>query len=317
MKKRLIWVPQYPCQLRYPEWWFIEIPRKLSHVYEVITLGMWWYKESSNDAKIKKDEWTPIEESLRFEQGQIEEYLDLELREDDTLLIADLSFQESFCSQLYFKRPKKCYAYCHGTSLNKFDLFEDDRESKFLCESGHAKLFDNVFVGSEYHKDKLKWDNTSVIGLPRNSLLLKVTRERIWDIVSVARPCVQKIDSQIENEIFCYYNIKRNEDVNDWFEYSELLSSSKILLISSQEDTFNYSLLDSLTCGCIPIAPRKLCFPEILPDYLLYDDAQEAIKIIRNILNDKVQIKDIKLLNENLVFGFYSNLILQMGGFNE
>lgn len=312
---RIIWVPQFPTSMRYQEFWFSEIPKQLSKEFEVITLGETYDFPKTTSVNNEVD-WTPIQKSLNFELYQIYQYQSLKLLPDDILFVADLSFQSTFCSQLYFKRPKKCYAYCHGTCKNKFDLFENDRSSKWMVETGHSKLFDIVFVGSQYHKNKLGWNNIEVIGLPRNPKVINMNlysnkiRKRLYFIISVARPCIQKITKKDENKIIEKMQIKINRKMcSEWDEYSEFLSTSRVLLISSKEDTFNYTILDALQCGCIPVAPNRLCFPEILPNFLLYNNPDEAVEIISNILNNEVQIDDVKLKNEYLVSNFYKNLI--------
>ena len=155
---RLILVPQYPTKLRYQEWWFEYLPHEfLRHFDSVITLG--GFIEVSNLTTEDATMFSPVETALEFEALQIQQYSSLEITEKDILLLCDLSFPGLFPQVLFHKRPKKCFAICHATSLNAYDYYMKDRQIKYPIEKNTAQLFDKVFVGSQYHANKLGWKN--------------------------------------------------------------------------------------------------------------------------------------------------------------
>ena len=140
-KSRIIFVPQFPTKMRYQEWWFWKFPEEFEKAgYEVVRLG----NENSRGFcpnygyKIGSKNFSPIKSSIAFEMNQIQEYMDLKLRDDDILFLADLSFPGMFANVLHHKRPMGVYAFCHATSLNDFDYFQKVRHSKFQVERGQA-----------------------------------------------------------------------------------------------------------------------------------------------------------------------------------
>ena len=120
-KMRIIYVPQYPTSMRYQEWWMWKIPQEFSNAgYEVTVLGkdyakMMAYRRGSLDM------FSPINMSIEFETEQIREYMLLDIKDDDILFLSDISFPGFFSNVLYHKRCSKMFAFCHATSINKFD----------------------------------------------------------------------------------------------------------------------------------------------------------------------------------------------------
>ena len=47
--------------------------------------------------------------------------------------------------------------------------------------------------------------------------------------------------------------------------------------------------MDAIICGCIPIAPNYMCFPEILPREYLYKSEKEFRDIIHRVMDGSLQ----------------------------
>jgi hypothetical protein len=302
---RLILVPQYPTPLRYQEWWWKVFPKELAKYFdEVIVLG----NKDVNIVVPFLGEFAPMQIATSFEARQIEEYLFLDLKNDDTLLLCDLSFPGLFAQALYHKRPKKCFAICHATSLNRFDYYAKDRQSKYPVEKAVAKVFDRIFVGSLYHKHKLRgWKNITVTGMP----FAPFTGEqniKEYNIVSVARRGKQKRNARLENLISkalgCEIITPR---CRSWVEYYDFLSKSKVMLITSNEETFGYQVLDAITNGCIPIAPNRYSYPELVSKNYLYNNYIEAIELVDDALAGKLSVP--RLLIQDNFFGKVSYIM--------
>jgi len=308
---RLIYVPQYPAPMRYQEWWINEFTKEFKKEYdEVIVLGS-NYLFKTRLTRQSTDMFSPINEAINLETIQMNDYMSLNIRDDDTLFLADISFPGLFCNVLYHKRCPKMYAFCHATSLNKYDYFTSIRNYKSKNEKIHASMFDTIFFGSEYSMNKTGWKNGIVTYLPKppENIISNTKEEKVINIISVCRPNIQKTNSKLEKHIEKTLGIKiHREEVNTWFEYSSLLSKSKINLISSKEDTFNYSIMDSIRCGCIPIVPNTLCFPEILPRWWRYDNGYELIIKLKQTLHTN-DFELPEMFCENQVNNFFKNMI--------
>ena len=282
---RIIFVPQYPTPMRYQEWWYDEMPFKLRQAgFDVEVLGDYWVKQFRNVESDPKM-FSPINTAINFEAEQIKQYMNMNLYTDDILFLADLSFPGFFANVLYHKNPSRSYAFCHATSINTYDYFEDVSYSKFLVERAHAKVFEKIFVGSYYHRDKIEFPNCEVVYLPIPPLKTFRSKKKKYDIVSASRPTKQKVDMGLEMAVENKFNTKIiRKKFDTWEKYYKFLSQSKILLVTSHEDTFGYQLVDAALNDCIPIARKALAYPEILPSTYLYEDRDELFRRIESVL---------------------------------
>lgn len=324
---RLILVPQYPSKLRYQEWWYTEFPKQYSEYFdEVLVLG----QGEVDLEKAPDKDFSPMKKAIEFEMQQVKEYLNIDLRRDDCLLLCDISYPGIFSNVLFHKRPSKCFAVCHATSKNKYDYFQKDRAGKWKTESGYAKLFDAIFVGTEYHKQKLGWNNTTVTALPLPPADLggKTNKDMIHpllpigaEIVSIARPGRQKRNLAFERALSEKMGITIIHINNlyprqiDWKTYFNFLKASNILLITAQEETFGYQIVDAVLNGCIPVAPKICSYPELLPAQYLYSDIEEATSIISYIQEGRLSVPE--LLNKEMCETFFSETSWIMQGVKE
>lgn len=315
---RIIFVPQFPTEMRYSEWWFTEFPKQFrERGFDVIVLGE-KYSIGMRRRLTNAQGFSPIARAIEFEMRQIEEYMLLDLHDDDILFLADISFPGLFVNILYHKKCPNKYAFCHATSLNKLDYYESVRGSKFPAETAQALLFDNIFIGSKYHQDKLQWPNTMVTYLPFPPFKKEIyTNNKVIDIMSAARPTPQKVDIKLERKIESFFKLEvQRPKSGSWVNYYWNLQSSKILIITAFEDTFGYQIVDAIMNNCIPLARRDLAYPELLPDEYLYSDEDELFHKIDYILNANVdwvpKVGVPKLLCEEQMNKFYDVICGEM-----
>jgi hypothetical protein len=304
---RLILVPQYPTKLRYQEWWFDRFPEEFSFYFnEIIVLG----GEAHYTIEDLGNSFAPVEASIAFELLQIQIYNEMQLKKDDILLLCDLSFPGLFANILFHKRPNRCFAICHATSKNAHDYYAKDKKIKFPIETNQAKLFDAIFVATEYHKHKLNWGNVIVQGFPNPPFPIPVpTANKEYPIISVARNSVQKRTLHIEKEVEKAFNTQIvRPDVQTWEEYYSFLASAKVLLITSKEETYGYQVVDAVLNDCIPIAPNHFSYPELLPKEYLYNTIGELIQIIIKALHNKLSVPELKVHPDY----FYQNIYMYM-----
>lgn len=80
-------------------------------------------------------------------------------------------------------------------------------------------------------------------------------------------------------------------------------SSLFYLIVSS----FNSFRLEAAYCGCLPVAPNKLVYPEIYPDTSLYNTSNQLIKMLYNwCKNRHLFERDRAIFYENFDFDKYS-----------
>jgi len=315
---RIIFVPQYPSNMRYQEWWFKTFPDEFEKGgFSVLTLGEDYALQLECETR-DLEMFSPINKAIELECVQINEYMDLELREDDILFLADLSFPGFFSNVFVHKHPKRMFAFCHATSINFKDYFAPVWMYKYPIEKVHAKMFDAVFVGSRYHHLKLNWDNTIVTYLPYPPMEPITGLTKTIDIMSASRPTPQKVDSELEAKVEEKFGKIQRSQSETWFNYFWDIASSKILLITSFEDTFGYQIVDAVINDCIPLAPNRCAYPELLPREYLYDSENELFRKIDYILNnnnpDFPKASVPELLCHEKMENFYSNIIEVMKG---
>lgn len=309
---RMIFIPQLPNKLRYSEFWITELENEFKKEYdEVIVLGK---NELTNISRINDGMFSTVKSAIDFELIQIKEYLSIKLLKDDTLFLADLSFPGFFPNVLYHHNPglNRCFAYCHATSKNYMDYFGKLRYSKFPCETSHSELFNTIFVGSNYHKNKLGWKNIKVVGVSIPPYpIFKEPKEN--EIISVVRPNIQKITKKLESLISKNFSTIVRKNCDSWEQYYKFLSSAKLLLITTKEDTFGYSTLEAIRNNTAVIAPNNFSYPELLPSEYLYDNYDDLSMKIWSVLNDDLKCPK-KILCNDLCENFYKNIITEMKG---
>jgi glycosyltransferase involved in cell wall biosynthesis len=87
--------------------------------------------------------------------------------------------------------------------------------------------------------------------------------------------------------------------VKDFAEYAQWLWRADILPITSYQDFFGASVVEALYCGCFPILPRRLAYPELIPTELhthyFYNDFEDLLKRLQDAITniDSVRKKNL------------------------
>ena len=89
--------------------------------------------------------------------------------------------------------------------------------------------------------------------------------------------------------------------IKDRKEYAKVLKQADLLPVTSNQEFFGISVLEAVATGCIPIAPDRLSYPEILPKNLhhlcLYSSFNELVEKLSQMLTSyperyRQQLKD-------------------------
>jgi glycosyltransferase involved in cell wall biosynthesis len=71
-------------------------------------------------------------------------------------------------------------------------------------------------------------------------------------------------------------------------EYANLLHRADIVLSTAIHEFFGVSVVEAVYCGCLPVLPNRLSYPELIPPELhgrcLYDDFPDLLAKLRSAI---------------------------------
>ena len=93
----------------------------------------------------------------------------------------------------------------------------------------------------------------------------------------------------------------------DFPEYSRLLHRADIVVSTARHEFFGIAMLEAIYCGCHPLLPNRLTYPELIPESLqrpllhapvLYDDEDELFELLSRLLKGEDQTLPRRVLKE-------------------
>lgn len=93
----------------------------------------------------------------------------------------------------------------------------------------------------------------------------------------------------------------------DTAEYARLLHRADLVVSTARHEFFGISILEAVHCGCHPLLPNRLTYPELIPERLhrpllhapvLYESEDELFEILRRVLTGQEKPLPASVLRE-------------------
>jgi glycosyltransferase involved in cell wall biosynthesis len=81
-------------------------------------------------------------------------------------------------------------------------------------------------------------------------------------------------------------------------DYAAWLQQGDIVVSTARHEFFGAAMCEAVACGCLPLAPRRLSYPEVfarsMHEQVLYDDEQDLARRLRLLLDDPATVEPIE-----------------------
>jgi len=208
----------------------------------------------------------------------------------------------------------KIYGILHAGSYDPYDFVSQAGLGKWAedFEHGWIKLCEQVFVGTSFHASLINaglgWqDKLLVTGLPFYADELIATYGGKSKVPRICFP--HRLDPEKQPGQFAELQRLMSDLAPDDFirtaeyavgnksGYYRLLAGSTVAVSFSLQETFGYAMLEAAALGCDIVVPDRLSYHEMYPSRCLYqgkgyDDAVNALPLVRRALNNPVKLSD-------------------------
>lgn len=285
-----------------------------SKVYETL------YPKIKIDKEIKRGQFLDIVNTCKFKAAQLQMIADLfnqgKIQNGDVFLVGDIFFPGiemiKYMAEL-LEIDVKVYGINYAGRADKTDFVQKLSGWADASEAGYHLICDGIFVGSEDHKKNV----VEYFGL--NPLTVHVTG-LVWDL-SYMMKFANEI-GEVEKEDFVIWPHRWCEEkgINEllWFakhtkkkivitssgpakdlgvklpknieyrsgltkkEYFELMAKARWYLSTAYQETYGYTITESIFFKCNILVPRRACCPEMVPAKCVYDSVEDIDKKFDN-----------------------------------
>lgn len=202
----------------------------------------------------------------------------------------------------------KLGALLHGGTFFAHDLYSD-KWLRFF-EEAWFQVYDAVYVPSEYARscipeelqNKVTVKSWGLDHLFRHSpkkykkeydvvFPHRISSDKgIDELVSIAKN-LSHVEFHVttQSSAKVIYRLPPNVIIHNGTnraEYYRILQKSKIVLSCGRQELFGYSVAEAVYFGACPVLPARECYSELYPAIDLYENVEQATKMISDILRD-------------------------------
>ncbi|KAI2808903.1 Gtdc1p [Blomia tropicalis] len=122
-------------------------------------------------------------------------------------------------------------------------------------------------------------------------ILFKLKEQNVLFKVSVLGESFSQIPAIFEEAKIKLGNVILNWGYsNSKEEYYKILSTANVAISTAIHEFFGVSMLEAAYCGCYPLCPSRLVYPELFPTQYLYNTEDECVEKLVKFANSPEQI---------------------------
>lgn len=235
--------------------------------------------------------------SAMFESGKI--------NDGDTIFFSDIWFPgiESIAYMKYFtKKDVKITGIIHAGSFTDTDFVRDMERWAKNFEDIIFDISDTIYCASNFIKDDIikkrmvDPNKLVVTGLPvdYSGLDQHLGQDKENIVIFNGRLCDEKqpwlfdeLAKQVQARVdFPVRFVKTQEENLSKEEYYSLLGKSKVIASYALQENFGFGVAEAVYLGCQPVLPNRLVYPELYPNFELFDNFDQSVDMTINALTD-------------------------------